>query len=208
MTSENLNLNLIQLFSEISNTLNNLRKPVNIFDFAVEKDISTEQAQFVLNSFILQSKEPTKFIIIFRAEILEFDETNKLQKTTVKFFPNYFENLRSLVAQSDNEQILDFGIYCIFIKIDDFALNDYSVFAHEMRQTEILNLDNFQLICSNQKVKENLSSFGTKNAASKNLLPSGGKASVGLNNFEKNFQEKVSVSKQGIDLFFVLFINC
>jgi hypothetical protein len=197
MTAE---LNLIQYFKEITHTLQNLEKSVNIFDFAFEKEISTEQAQFVLNSFILQSQDTSNYIIIFRAEISEFDEKNINEKVSIKFFPSYLEDMVSLVAQG-KDKILDFGIYCIFKKIEDFVLNDYKVFAHEARKVEILNLNEFEIVTSNPNVKGNLRGLDSKNA-SKNI---GGKASTG-SNFEKSFQDKVIITNTGENLNNLLFI--
>lgn len=185
MTSE---LNLFQYFKEISHTLLNLQKPINIFDFAFDKEISTEQAQFVLNSFILQSKEISNFIIIFRAEISEFDEINKKQKTTIKFFPSYLDEMLNIIA-NEKDKILDFGIYCIFKKIEDFTLNNYNIFSHEMRKVEILDLNEFNVVSSNPHVKGNLSSLESKNA-SKQVKS---KSSAG-SNFEKSFHDKVNIT--------------
>ncbi len=192
MTSE---LNLIQHFEEIRNTLVNLEKAVNVFDFAFEKGISTEQAQFILNSFILQSKEVSKYIIIFRAEILKYDNTNNTEKTTIKFFPSHSEHLGNVLAQSGDDKILDFGIFCIFKKIEDFELNDFGVFAHEIRKRELLNLSDFEIISSNPNVKGNLTGFDSKKALKDTAL---GKASAASVELEKNFQDKVSITKAGI----------
>lgn len=198
MTSD---LNLIQYFKEITNTLTNLEKPVNVFDFAFEKAISSAQAQFALNSFILQSKEISKFIIIFRAEISEFDEIKKIEKTKIQFFPSNFKNLENLLVQASSQKFLDFGVYCIFKKIEDFALYDFGVFAHEMRKKEILDLNEFHVVSSNSNVKGNLSSvgFGSK-IASKQIS-----ACAAGNNLEKNFKEKVNISKAGKKFVFLLY---
>lgn len=191
MTSE---LNLIQHFEEITNTLSNLEKPVNVFDFAFEKQITPEQAQFILNSFILQSKEISKYIIIFRAEISEFDELNKSERIKIKFFPSHSGDLGNFLAQAGHDKILDFGIFCIVKRIEDFELNDYEVFSHEMRKQEILNLSEFEVISSNQNVKGNLSSIDSKKVSKNTATGKGSASSVDL---ERNFQDKVSITKAG-----------
>ena len=185
MTSD---LNFLEYYKDISNTLTNLEKPVNVFDFAKDKRLSVEESQYILNSFIIQKNTIDNFIIIFRAEILEFDQINKIEKISIKFFPNYSTEMLNVIS-NHKDKILDFGIYCILNKIEDFVLNDYSVLAHEMQNIKLINLDEFPVV--NNK---NNSNIANSKVASKNV-PISKTSNVVNKHFEKNFEEKISINK-------------
>ena len=42
-------VNFLEYYKDISNTLTNLEKPVNVFDFAKYNRISVEESQIIIN---------------------------------------------------------------------------------------------------------------------------------------------------------------
>jgi len=180
--------NSIQYFKEISNYIFNQEKSVNIFDYAVEKHISVPEAQFILNSYILQNNDISNLVVIYRAEIIEIDILNNKEKISIKFFPNYLLQVFDKIPQ---ENILDFGVYCILKKYEDFILNDFSLFSHAIQKLENLNIDDFQIVSNNPNVKNNFTQINSKNA-SKNLT---GKSQFD-SNLEKNYKKKIVLENQ------------
>ncbi len=190
MSSE---LNLIQYFKEFNNTLNNLDMSINVYDLSTEKNLSINQSQFVLNSFILNNADLGKYIIIYRAEILEFDQTNNNQKITMKYFPSYLD-FSSVVFNTEKQQLLDLGVYCILNKSNDFVLNDYNINSHEMKKLDLLNLDDYEYenISNIHNIKNDFNNTEGRQATSNIIVNSKSK-----NNFDKSFQEKISINKGG-----------
>ena len=168
-------MNLLQSFKEITNTLNNLENPVNIYDYAHEKNITINQSRYILNSYISKINDINNYFIIFRAEILEFDNLFSRQKIILKFLPSTSQELENITNLNPN-QILDFGVFSIMLKKPEFVLNNYSVFSHEMRSVKNLNFEEYPKINDNFSKNKltgiennfnNAISFDKKNASEK-----------------------------------------
>lgn len=203
--------NPLQNFERISNILDNLEMPVNIYDYASEFNHSVEDAQIILNNFIAQLKDINKYIIIFRAEILEIDSEVGRENISFRYFPSYSQELKKLLSDSTCK-ILDFGVYCILNKIENFELNDFSIFSHKMQKICKFDLDRIQkdlpkvkLLDANQnknnsKTKNNLivnnniaDNFSKNKAANQST-----QGKIGLASSANN--KNISVEKSSINM--------
>jgi hypothetical protein len=161
---------LLEHFNQITNILKNRQEPVNIFQISKKFNLSIPQSRLLLNHFSTQGNILNDYIIIFSAEILQ---ENKI-KTIL--FPSYSTKLHEIVEENSNN-LLDFGVYAICKKDENFMLNDYSIFHHE---NEIV--ENIQIQKLTKKFNDGVNVNLVKKAKSENKAVLKGSTNTNTNN--------------------------